>query len=252
MKSFGVLLALLTITAAKEEGAYRQLKGKVEDFTKNVKALDEDEANGPAVIARWTNNKYYSGNILYKSNHQTNVILTDGDKRTYSNGDVSAVFPDKAPNDVKLAQHVVAKWKWSKKYHIGFVTAETSDGYVVTFDDGDTSTYFSSQLRILPNQDSPHKEGARVFARYTNGKYYRGFVESVTSSTVYIRYDDGSSITLPIRDPSAVILDELPCYTDVHPGQRVIAYWPGRTRYYPAKVKSIISRGSNACYQKDV
>ena len=95
-------------------------------------------------------------------------------------------------------------------------------------------------------------EGARVFARYTNGKYYRGFVESVTSSTVYIRYDDGSSITLPIRDHSAVILDELPCYTDVHAGQRVIAYWPGRTRYYPAKVKSIISRGSDTCYQKDV
>ena len=91
-----------------------------------------------------------------------------------------------------------------------------------------------------------------MFARYTNGKYYRGFVESVTPSTVDIRYDDGSSITLPMRDPSAVILDKLPCYTDVHPGQRVIAYWPGQSRYHPAKVKSIISRGSNACYQKDV
>ena len=114
-------------------------------------------ANGPAVIARWTNNKYYSANILYKSNHQTTVIFTDGDKLTYSNGDVSAVFPDKAPNDVQVAYHVVAKWNWSKKYHIGFVTAKSSNGYVVTFDDGDKNTFFSSQLRILPNQDSPHK-----------------------------------------------------------------------------------------------
>ena len=91
-----------------------------------------------------------------------------------------------------------------------------------------------------------------MFARYTNGKYYRGFVESVTSNTVHIKYDDGSSITLKKSDPSAVILDKLPCYTVVEPGQRVIAYWPGQTRYYPAKVKSKISRGSNACYQEEV
>ena len=91
-----------------------------------------------------------------------------------------------------------------------------------------------------------------MFARYTNGKYYRGFVESVTSNTVHIKYDDGSSINLEKNDPSAVILDKLPCYTDVKPGQRVIAYWPGQTRYYPAKVKSKISRGSNACYQEEV
>ena len=93
--------------------------------------------------------------------------------------------------------------------------------------------------------------GARVFARYTNGKYYRGFVESVTSSTVHVEYDDGSTIELKMSDPAAVILDELPCYTDVLPGQRVIAYWPGQSRYYSATVKSKMSRGSNACYQKD-
>ena len=93
--------------------------------------------------------------------------------------------------------------------------------------------------------------GARVFARYTNGKYYRGFVDSVTSSTVHIEYDDGSTIELKMSDPSAVILEELPCYTNVDPGQRVIAHWPGKSRYYSATVKSKMSRGSNACYQED-
>jgi len=210
------------------------------------------QANGPEVIARWTNNKYYSANILQKSNHQTTVIFTDGDKLTYSNGDVSAVLPDQAPSAVKVAHHVVAKYKGSKKYHIGFVIAESADGYDVQFDDGDDDIYSLSQLRILSNQDSPHKLGARVFARYTNGKYYRGFVDSVTSSTVHIDYDDGSTTELKMSDPSAVILDELPCYTNVDPGQRVIAHYPGRTRYYSATVKSKISRGSNACYQKDV
>ena len=93
--------------------------------------------------------------------------------------------------------------------------------------------------------------GARVFARYTNGKYYRGFVDSVTSSTVHIEYDDGSTTKLKMSDPSAVILEELPCYTNVDPGQRVIAHWPGKSRYYSATVKSKMSRGSNACYQED-
>ena len=51
---------------------------------------------------------------------------------------------------------------------------------------------------------------------------------------------------------SAVILDKLPCYTDVKRGQRVIAYWPGQTRYHSGKVKAKISRVSNACYQEKV
>ena len=91
-----------------------------------------------------------------------------------------------------------------------------------------------------------------MFARYTDGKYYRGFVQHITSSTVIIRYDDGSSIESKISDPAAVILDKLPCYTDVHSIQRVIAYWPGKSRYYPAQVKDKMSTGSNACYQKGV
>ena len=115
-------------------------------------------ASGSRVIARWSNNKYYSANVLHKSNHQTTVIFTDGDKLTYSKGDVSAVLPDEAPSsEVNVGQHVVATYKGSKKYHIGFVIAKSADGYDVQFDDGDEDIYSSSQLRILSNQDSPHK-----------------------------------------------------------------------------------------------
>ena len=111
---------------------------------------------GPSVIARWTNNKYYSGKIVEHSNDQITVVFDDFDKITYSFHDVSAVFADKVPDQMQEAQHVVAKWKGSKKYYIGFVTAKTSDGYEVTLDDGDHDTYTLSQLRIFPDHTSPH------------------------------------------------------------------------------------------------
>ena len=90
--------------------------------------------------------------------------------------------------------------------------------------------------------------GARVFARWNNGLYYRGFVTKATSTNVFITYDDGDTITLLKSDRTAVILDKLPCYSHVKPGQRVIGYWPGRTRYYPGVVESKGSTGSNNYY----
>ena len=66
-----------------------------------------------------------------------------------------------------------------------------------------------------------------MFARWTNGLYYRGFVTSVSSTTVHVNYDDGDTITLPKTDLQAVILDTLVCYSDVRPGQRVIGFGQG-------------------------
>jgi len=84
-------------------------------------------------------------------------MLENGHKITQFRSDVSAVFPDKAPDQVQIAQQIVAQRKGSIIYHVGFVTAKTSDGYEVTFDDGDKDVYLLSELRILPVQDSPHK-----------------------------------------------------------------------------------------------
>ena len=91
-----------------------------------------------------------------------------------------------------------------------------------------------------------------MFARWTNGLYYRGFVLSATSTTVFIKYDDGDTITLDKVDRKAVILDKLPCYSDIHPGQRVIGFWPGRTLYYPGVVRTKTDTGSTDCYQRFV
>ena len=95
--------------------------------------------------------------------------------------------------------------------------------------------------------------GARVFARWTDGRYYRGFVTNVTSTTVVIKYDHGATIRLHNIDRTAVILENhLPCYTDVYPGQRIIGYWPNRERYYAGVVTLKKDTVSAACYQKAV
>ena len=60
------------------------------------------------------------------------------------------------------------------------------------------------------------------------------------------------ALSLQKSDPKAVVLDKIPCYTDVRVGQRVAAYWPGRPMFYPGKIKYKKSTGSNACYQKGV
>ena len=94
--------------------------------------------------------------------------------------------------------------------------------------------------------------GARVFAKWTNGLYYRGFVAQVNSSTVSIRCDDGDTITFFKNDSTAVILDILPCYSHIkyELGRRVIAFWPGRTQYYPGVVIGIATTGRPYCYDQ--
>ena len=92
--------------------------------------------------------------------------------------------------------------------------------------------------------------GARVFARWTDGLYYRGFVTSAASTSVFINYDNGNSITLQKNDAAAVILDKLPCYSDIKAGQRVIGFLPGKTRYYPGDVIYRRNFCSSSCYQK--
>ena len=87
--------------------------------------------------------------------------------------------------------------------------------------------------------------GARVFARWTNGLFYRGFVSKATDSKVFINYDDGDTIWLNKTDKISVILDKLPGPKSVIPGQRVIGYWPNRVRFYPG---TVISRSSTTYF----
>jgi len=208
---------------------------------------------GERVLARWTNNLYYTGKVTSIGNYNIHVLFDDGDEMTYNVQDVSGVIRNSKIPHVYIGQHVLANWHGGVKYYIGYVSAKAPNNqYTVTFDDNDEASYLAGQLTEFPYVNSAQEEGARVFARWTNGLYYRGFVTSVSSTTVGVKYDDGDTITLPKHDLEAVILDALVCYTDVHVGQRVIGFWPGQTRYYPGTVESKVHTGSVECFQNQV
>ena len=83
-----------------------------------------------------------------------------------------------------------------------------------------------------------------MFARWTNGLYYKGFVSKSNLSSVSINYDDGDKIILPKNDKAAVILDKVSEEEKVQIGQEVIGYWPGRVRYYPGHISHLCDGGS--------
>ena len=78
-----------------------------------------------------------------------------------------------------------------------------------------------------------------MFARWTNGLYYKGAIESETSDSFRIRFDDGDNITHSKTDSKAAVLDRTPPRRDVSVGTEVIAWWPNRVRYYPGHVDKI-------------
>ncbi|KAL9984332.1 hypothetical protein ACROYT_G006612 [Oculina patagonica] len=203
------------------------------------------------IIARWTNNLYYAGKVSSIGKGLIHVLFDDGDRISHSIADISAVIPDKVSYHIDVGSHVVTTWKGGHKYYIGYVTEkDASNRLKVTFDDNDEDYYKARQLRIFPEHFSAHEVGARVFANGTDGLYRRGFVTSATSTTVLINYDGGDTITLYKNDGAAVILDKLPCYSDVRAGERVIGFWPGRTGFSPGDVVYKRNLCSISCYRK--
>ena len=87
-----------------------------------------------------------------------NVLFDDNDTIIHRVSDISAVIPDKVPHDVDNGHHVVATWKGSNTYFIGYVSDKHSDDRLkVTFDDNDEDYYAVSQLRIFPDHWSAHE-----------------------------------------------------------------------------------------------
>ena len=85
--------------------------------------------------------------------------------------------------------------------------------------------------------------GARVFARCTNGMYYRGFVSYANRSTISINCDDGEKIMLSKNDKTAVVLDKIPLDGKIALEQRVIGYWPNRDGFYPGRISKYCDNG---------
>ena len=112
------------------------------------------------VLARWTNNLYYTGKISSIGGGNIHVSFDDGDKITHKVQDVSAVvsLDNGQHGPMYIGQHVLTNWKGGKKYYIGYVTAKAPDSrYTVTFDDNDEDSYHAEQLTEFPEHLSAHK-----------------------------------------------------------------------------------------------
>ena len=118
-----------------------------------------DSIVGDRVIARWTNNLYYAGNVTHISDRfkTISVLFDDGDKITHPMLDVTAVFADTEPTSINYKDHVIAPWNGSYKQYIGFVVEMGPAGtFKVLFDDHDEAWYTKDKVRILPETSSPH------------------------------------------------------------------------------------------------
>ncbi|XP_078345263.1 uncharacterized protein LOC144630767 [Oculina patagonica] len=202
---------------------------------------------GDRIIARWSNNDYYPGKVeAFPSDTKIKIKFDDGDEITHSVDDVSAVIADKATKRCPLGQHVIATWKGSAKYFIGYViekvrsNQQENRGCKVLFDDGDVEWYKPKDLRMFPDHTSPLEVGARVFARWTNGLYYCGFVVNAADSRLYIHFDDGDNLDYSESEAEqALVLDVLPSSTQLQPNTRVIGAGPESHRYNPGVIEKV-------------
>ncbi|KAL9957981.1 hypothetical protein ACROYT_G034941 [Oculina patagonica] len=96
-------------------------------------------------------------------------------------------------------------------------------------------------LVLLPRAvPAAFKVGARVFARWTNGLYYCGFVVNAADSRLYIHFDDGDNLDYSESEAEqALVLDVLPSSTQLQPNTRVIGAGPESHRYNPGVIEKV-------------
>lgn len=99
--------------------------------------------------------------------------------------------------ELKSGDSVWAQWK-PNDWHHGKIGEKTSLGFMVAFDDGDKADLPTALIVFdRPAQDEQLRIGARVLARWTDGRYYPGTVTARTSgSDCAIRFDDGATLTV--------------------------------------------------------
>ena len=95
--------------------------------------------------------------------------------------------------------------------------------------------------------------GQKVYARWTNYKYYPGHVKNVgPDDVISVLFDDGDTRSYYVTDNNGVILDVAPnSDSAVTLYTRVIAFWPGTLRYYSATVTKIEEEGGRYYVEYD-
>ena len=74
-------------------------------------------------------------------------------------------------------------------YHTGYVDTIIVDGYVkIACDECFNNCIPLDMVRLFPEHTIPHTVGARLFARWTDGLYYHGFIVTTRDWDVSIKY----------------------------------------------------------------
>ena len=116
-------------------------------------------AVGERVIARWTNNKYYAGEVssFDKVNRTIDIAFDDCDATTHKTDDISAVIRDQEPVSIKYKDHVIAPFLRGYTQILGFVTSVcTSKAFKIRLDNNYNTWFKKNELRIFPDASSPH------------------------------------------------------------------------------------------------
>ena len=83
--------------------------------------------------------------------------------------------------------------------------------------------------------------GVRVFARWKNGKYYKGRIDRVTRYRIHVKFVDGGQIWIRKSRRRWIVVNRISSVKSVFVGMRVIAYWPKAKpyKYYLGRVVRI-------------
>lgn len=104
--------------------------------------------------------------------------------------------PEAAADDpYKVGTHVAAKWS-DGAYWGATITGNTGGKYQIKYDDGTSGEVTSADMKsITPKADI--KVGDKVLGSWmSNGKMYKGTVESLESDGAMVKWDDGSAASL--------------------------------------------------------
>lgn len=116
---------------------------------------------------------------------------------------VAPVAEEKLPADTekasaakatfKVGDTVVARWKAGTRWWDAKVTAVSGDEVTVKYSDGAVEVLPPLLVAHLNQPNSSIGAGQEVLAKWSDGKYYSGFVQSYDDSTVTVKWKDGSS-----------------------------------------------------------
>ena len=88
--------------------------------------------------------------------------------------------------EVKVGDSVLAYWARGGAYFVGTAVEESGPGYLIVFEDGDTSVVSKTKIR-----KNDIKVGSRVISRWKDGKYYEARVTKIVGRALHVHYDDG-------------------------------------------------------------